>query len=74
MGYFTGTGTTLLDLYTTSGFLMQLTGGSSYDSAQTTSATVTGIVTYDYIVPEPSTIAMVGFGGLVLACYRRFTR
>jgi hypothetical protein len=76
MGYFTGTGTTALDLFTTSGFLMQLTGGgTSYDSSQTTSATATGIVTYDFTpVPEPSSALFLGFGGLALACYRRFTR
>jgi len=67
MGYFTGTGTTVLDLSTTSGFLMQLTGGSSYDSSQTTSATATGIVTYDFTpIPEPSPITLLGMGLLML--------
>jgi hypothetical protein len=75
MGYFTGTGTTVLDLSTTSGFLMQLTGGSSYDSSQSTSATATGIVTYDFTpVPEPSSALFLGLGGLALVWCRRFTR
>ena len=72
--YFTGTGTTLLDLYTTSGFLMQLTGGTDYSSAQTTSANVTGIVTYDFTpdpIPEPSSALFLGFGGLALILMRR---
>ena len=74
MGYFTGTGTTVLDLFTTSGFLMQLTGGTSYDSSQTTSATATGIVTYNFAVPEPSSALFLGLGGLALVWRRRFTR
>jgi hypothetical protein len=65
LGYFTGSGTTLLDLYTGSGYLMYLINGSSYDSAQSTTATVTGIVTY-YLIPEPSPIALLGMGLLML--------
>jgi hypothetical protein len=75
MGYFKGTGTTVLDLFTTSGFLMQLTGGTSYDSSQATSATATGIVTYDFTpIPEPSSALFLGLGGLALVWRRRFTR
>jgi hypothetical protein len=74
LSYFSGNGTVSLDLYTESGFTMTIHNGNSYDSTELTSATVTGIVTYDYIVPEPSTIAMVGLGGLALLCYRRTTR
>jgi hypothetical protein len=67
LGYFTGSGTTLLDVYTASGYLMNLFNGSSYDSAQSTTATVTGIVTYDFtLVPESSPIALLGMGLLML--------
>jgi hypothetical protein len=67
LGYFTGSGITLLDVYTASGYLMNLINGSSYDSAQSTTATVTGIVTYDFtLVPEPSPIALLGMGLLML--------
>ena len=74
LSYFSGNGNVSLDLFTQSGFTMIIHNGNSYDSSELTSATVTGIITYDYIVPEPSTFAMLGFGGLALVCYRRFTR
>jgi hypothetical protein len=67
LGYFTGSGTALLDLYTGSGFLMYLINGSSYDSAQSTTATATGIVTYNFTpIPEPSPFALLGMGLLML--------
>lgn len=72
LGYFTGSGTALLDLRTVSGFSMVLINGSSYDSAQSTLATVDGVVTYNFVpVPEPSTFALAGFGLLSLLLIRR---
>jgi len=62
---FTGTGATLLDVYTITGFSMNLVNGSSYDSSSDSTATVTSVVTYDFApVPEPSTLAMSILGGL----------
>jgi len=77
LGYFTGTGTTLLDFITQSGFTMTIYNGSDYSSFQSTSATLTGTVTYDYTpapVPEPSNVLLFGLGGLALLCYCRGTR
>ena len=65
LSYFLGNGTVSLDLFTESGFTMTIHNGNSYDSSETTSATATGIVTYDYIVPEPSSVLFLGLGGLV---------
>jgi hypothetical protein len=67
LGYFTGSGTAVLDLSTVSGFLMNLINGSSYDSAQSTTASVIGIVTYNFTpIPEPSPFTLLGMGLLML--------
>jgi len=67
LGYFIGTGSTLLDLNTINGFTMTLYGGSSYDSTSTSSDTISSVITYSYTaapVPEPATLTLAGLGGL----------
>jgi hypothetical protein len=71
---FTGTGTTPVDFYSSSSFLLNLVNGSSYDSSSSTTATVSGEITYYYTpapVPEPSAMALSALGGLGLLLLAR---
>jgi hypothetical protein len=66
-----------LDFYSTSILTESIQGGATIAATETVTGGVTTIVTYDFTpapVPEPSSALFLGFGGLVLACYRRFTR
>ena len=62
---FTGAGNIILDGDTLTGTTVSWTGGN-VTGHQITNASLTGIVTYTYIVPEPATIAMLTAGGLAL--------
>ena len=62
---FTGTGAILLNAGTFTQTLLANTGGNT-SSSQVTNAQLTGTVTYYYLIPEPTTMALLGLGTLGL--------
>ncbi len=65
---FTGSGTISLGVSTFTATLLANSGGNT-SSTQNTTATATGQVTYTYnvaVVPEPTTIVLLGLGGMML--------
>jgi hypothetical protein len=70
-----GAGTVDLDVYSVSTVDSGIQYGATFAASETVTGGMTAIVTYDFIpVPEASTVALFSLGGLVLICYRRFTR
>ena len=68
---FTGPGTIVLPASTFTQTLLANTGGNT-SASQITDASLTGTVTYEYlVVPEPTTIALVGVGLLGALTIRR---
>jgi hypothetical protein len=67
---FTGPGSIVLDASTLTETWLTNTGGNTFAS-QSTSAELTGTVTYNYTVPEPMTISLMSIGGLALLRKRR---
>lgn len=62
---FTGIGNILLNASTSTETLLSFTSGNA-TAQQTTNASLTGTVTYEYTVPEPMTIGLLGMGGLAI--------
>jgi len=66
---FTGTDMVTLNADTFTQTLLANTGGNTAVN-QVTDAQLTGTVTYNYTIPEPTTISLLGLGGLLL-CRRK---
>jgi len=62
---FTGSSDIVLDADTLTETTLSWTGGN-VSGHQTTDASLTGTVTYTYIIPEPATIGLLSLGGLTL--------
>lgn len=62
---FTGPGSIILPASTFSQTSLTNTGGNTYAS-QTSTASLTGQVIYEYAVPEPATLSLLALGGLAL--------
>jgi hypothetical protein len=67
---FTGPGTIVLDANTYTETSLIYTGGN-IEVNQTTDASLTGNVTYTYIIPEPATIGLLSLGSLMILLKRK---
>jgi hypothetical protein len=70
---FSGNGSITLTASTFTQVIVSLNTGGDTDGSQSTSAGLTGSVTYTYTAfPEPSTVALLAIGALGLLARRRF--